>query len=355
MVIGIDNSPLVSTHKLAHKIRGTGFYTRNLIDALVAYHPENQYVLFQQGNLPKRKIDIFHYPYFDPFFLSLPFNKKGKTIVTIHDLTPLVFPRLFPVGVRGRVKYEIQKKLAKRTDAVITDSDSSKKDIERIMGMSPAKVFSIPLAAGEHFKKIDVARKIKDELLKKYDLPEKFALYVGDATPNKNLPVLMDAIKIAQIPLVLVGGALAKQDVDYTHPWNRDIEYVQHAARDNSSIKILGFVPDEDLVLLYNMAVVFVFPSVYEGFGLPVLEAASCGCPVITTKGGSIPEVMGDAGIYIKPNDEQSLAQEILSFFKDENKRLRYSKRGILQSEKFSWKKTADNTAKIYEKVYSEA
>ncbi len=354
MVIGIDNSPLVSTHKLAHKIRGTGFYTKNLINALATYHPENEYVMFQQGNIPKRKIDLFHYPYFDPFFLSLPFKKNGKTIITIHDLTPLVFPRLFPTGIKGKLKYTIQKKLAKKADAIITDSVSSKKDIERLMGIASGKVFSVPLAAGEHFKKMNIAKRQKEEFLQKYNLPEKFVLYVGDATPNKNLPRLIDAVEIAHVPLVLVGGAIAKKDIDLTHPWNKDIAYVQSLAEKNKDIKILGFVPDDDLVLLYNLATVFVFPSLYEGFGLPVLEAATCGCPIITTKGGSVPEVIGDASVYIDPHNKQALAKEISSFFKDEKLRLEFSKKGIRQSEKFSWKITADNTTKIYEQVYKQ-
>src|SRR5437773_2771673 len=98
MLIGIDNSPLVSSSKLAHKIRGTGFYTKHLIEALQEYHPENEYVFFTQEEKRGRKLDIYHYPYFEPFFLSLPFKKRGKTVITIHDLTPLVFPEMFPVG-----------------------------------------------------------------------------------------------------------------------------------------------------------------------------------------------------------------------------------------------------------------
>lgn len=355
MIIGIDNSPLVSTHKLAHKIRGTGFYTKHLIEALEKYHPENEYVLFQQGIKITKQIDIFHYPYFDPFFLTLPFKKLDKTIITIHDLTPIVFPELFPIGVKGRVKYSIQKLISKRANAIITDSESSKKDIMKLLGIKSNKVFSIPLAAGEHFKKTPMDKVKKENFLKRFGLPEKFALYVGDATPNKNLPALVDAIRIADVPLVIVGGAIAKEDIDRRHPWNKDIVYVQQAAFKNKKIKILGFVSDEDLVSIYNNATVFVFPSLYEGFGLPLLEAASCGCPVITAKNGSIPEVMGDAGVYINPQNPYDIAKEISSFFTDEKKRNEYMKKGLAQAENFSWKQTADRTIKVYEKIYTEA
>lgn len=354
MVIGIDNSPLVSTHKLAHKIRGTGFYIKNLISALETYYPENKYITFTQGGKIFQKVDILHFPYFEPFFLSLPFRKTGKTIITIHDLTPLVYPKLFPVGVKGKIKYRIQKYIARYADAIITDSESSKKDIQKLLHISPDKVFSVPLAAGEQFKCIEISKKRQKELRDKYLLPEKFALYVGDATPNKNLRVLVDAVSMSNVPLVMVGGALAKEDMDLSHPWNVDVVYVKSAAEKNMNIKILGFVPDEELVELYNMARLFVFPSMYEGFGLPLLEAAACGCPIVTTKGGSIPEVIGDACIYADPSDAQDMAKKIKQLYVDDSLHNEYAKKGVAQAAKFSWKKTAQSTMQVYEKVFNK-
>ncbi len=354
MIIGIDNSPLVSTHKLAHKIRGTGFYTKNLIESLKKYHPENEYILFVQGDKLPSSIELLHYPYFDPFFLSLPLLKKVKSVVTIHDLTPLVFPKLFPVGIKGSIKYKIQKTLVKNYEAIITDSNSSKKDIEKNMHISPQDIFSVYLAAGEHFKKINISEKRRKELYSKYTLPETFVLYVGDATPNKNLARLVDSAILANVPLLLVGGALENSNVKI-HPWTKDLLYVQKIAKENKNIRILGFVPDDDLVALYNLASVFVFPSLYEGFGLPVLEAASCGCPVITSKSGSLPEVMGDAAYYVNPENTAEIAQAIRVFVTDGKMRTDYSKKAISQSGKFSWKATADATIKVYEKVLKEA
>ncbi len=350
MVIGIDNSPLVSTHKLAHKIRGTGFYTKNLIEALRDFHPENKYELFTQGEKLSKHIDIIHYPYFDPFFLSLPLTKTKKSVITIHDLTPLLFPKMFPIGIKGAIKYFIQKNLARNYDAIITDSESSKKDIVRLMGIKPEKVFPIHLAAANHFKKIkisDIDRKILQE---KYQLPEKFALYVGDATPNKNLKNILDACFLSNIPLVLAGGALGKTEVD-SHPWNKDLLYVQMIASDHKDIRILGYVPDMDLVQLYNMAEVFVFPSLYEGFGLPILEAAACGCPVITSQAGSIPEVAGEAGYYVDPLNVKEISHAINTLSSNKKIHSEYSEKGLTQAEKFSWKKTSDSTIKVYEKV----
>lgn len=354
MVIGIDNSPLVSTHKLAHKIRGTGFYIKHLLDALELYYPENRYKTFTQGGKISEKVDILHFPYFEPFFLSLPFRKTHKTIVTIHDLTPIIFPELFPVGIKGKVKYQIQKMIVKYADAIITDSESSKKDIEKFLKISSEKVFSVPLASGEQFKVIDISKKRKNELLEKYSLPEKFALYVGDATPNKNLKTLMSAISISHIPLVMVGGALAKDDIDSSHPWNTELVSVREASKNNKNIYILGFVPDEELVELYNMARLFIFPSLYEGFGLPLLEAAACGCPVITTKGGSIPEVIGEAALYVNPLDIHDMASKMQSMYDDDAIHDSYVKKGIAQAAKFSWEKTAERTVQVYEKVFKK-
>ena len=355
MVVGLDNSPLVSTHKLAHKIRGSGFYIKNLLEALEKYHPEHKYVTFTQGEKLNSNLNLFHYPYFEPFFLSLPFKKRGKTIITIHDLTPLLFPEMFSVGMRGRVKYQIQKFIAKNADAVITDSNSSKKDIEKLMGIASNKVFSVPLAAAPHFKILQLSSQDKKKISEKYGLSEKFALYVGDATPNKNLRRLIDAVQISGIPLVMAGGALAKKDVDLSHPWNVDLLYVKQAVEKNSNVKILGFVPDDELVELYNMARVFVFPSLYEGFGLPLLEAAACGCPIITSDRGSIPEVMGSAAIYVNPEDINAIAMKLTEMFTNDNLHAEYVKKGIAQSEMFSWEKTADKTVSVYEKVFKEA
>lgn len=354
MKIAIDHSPLVSTHKIAHAIRGTGFYTKNLIDSLKKYHPENSYHLFTQGEKLPQGIDLFHYPYFDPFFLTLPFKKLGKTIITIHDLTPLVFPDLFPIGMKGKIKLKIQKFLASQADAIITDSQSSKIDIERIFNINPDKVFPVLLAAGEQFKKKHVSAEQRKKLLKKYSIPDTFALYVGDATPNKNLPRLIDAFEKTDIPLVIAGGAIAKKDIDRSHPWNKDIIYVQEKAQLLGNIFILGFVEDSDLVDLYNIAELFVMPSLYEGFGLPVLEAASCGLPIVTSRSGSIPEVIGEAAIFFDPNNVNDIAEKIDYLLNNEPERKKYAKRAFERSKKFSWEKTADETVSIYEQVVSK-
>ncbi len=348
MRVGINQTPLHSPQK----IQGTGSYTKNLIYSLKKYHPGNEYVLFEGKNIPP-SVDLVHFPYFEPFFISLPFRKKVKTIVTIHDLIPLVFPKLFPAGIKGNIKLKIQKILAKGVDAVITDSESSKKDIENILKINHNKIFPILLDVSEKFRNLKMSTKEREQLIKRYRIPEDFVLYVGDATPNKNLRRVIEACVSLRLPLVIVGKSFTKDMTD--HPWNKDIIFVQEEAKKNNKLHLLGFVPEEDLVKLYNMATVFAFPSLYEGFGLPVLEAMRCGCSVVTSKGGSIPEVAGEAAVYVDPLSTKSIAEGINKVFKNRDLQLSLSKKGLAQSKNFSWEKTSDLTTEVYEKVFKEA
>lgn len=347
MRIAIDSSPLIS----GYRSRGTGFYSKHLIDSLKKYHPENEYLLFDNNKIPSNS-DLVHYPYFEPFFITLPLKKKIKTIITIHDLTTLKFPDLFPVGIKGKLKLKIQSHIARSADAIITDSGSSKKDIETILNIKSSKIFAIPLAAGDEFEKKDIASQKKEKILSKYKIPEKFALYVGDATGNKNLRRMVDAIVEVGIPIVIIGKVFEKKAE--IHPWNKDLIFVQEKAKENKNIHILGFVPSEDLVDLYNLASVFVFPSLYEGFGLPVLEAASCGVPIVTTKAGSIPEVIGDAAYFVKPLETESIASGVREVLENQTLQEGLSKEGLKQSRKFSWERTADLTVKVYEEVFKK-
>ena len=149
MNIAINVSPL----QTGHKVRGTGFYLVNLKNALLKYFPERKFTFFT-GKI-NESVDLVHYPYFDPFFLSLPLRKNYPLIVTVHDLTPIVFPKHFPIGIKGRLKWYMQKIALKSADAVITDSEASKKDIVRYTDIPGIKVHVVYLAAGEEFKKVE--------------------------------------------------------------------------------------------------------------------------------------------------------------------------------------------------------
>ena len=350
MKVAIDISPLSENRLLSHRVRGTGFYIENLKKFLLKYYPQNEYIFFTKKQKLISEIDLIHYPYFEPFFLTLPFIKHHRIIVTVHDLTPLVFPQNFPAGIKGTIKWQIQKLILNKADAIITDSECSKRDVIRIAGVDEKKVHVVYLAAGKEFQKIDnssILRSIEE----KYQLPEKFILYVGDVTWNKNLPRLIEAIKRINIPLVMVGKALLEKNFDIHNPWNQDLVKVQKLANDDKRIIRLGFIPTEDLVSIYSLATVFAMPSLYEGFGLPILEAMSCGCPVVASKGGSLAEVVGEAGRYIDPYDIDSIAKGISEVFNSPSLQKELSQKGIIQSKKFTWKKTADETMSVYKSV----
>ncbi|MBI2031260.1 MAG: glycosyltransferase family 4 protein [Candidatus Levybacteria bacterium] len=351
MIIGIDISPLEKKNYLQHRVRGTGFYLKNLKKALLKYYPENKYIFFTRGEKLLQKLDLVHYPYFEPFFLTLPFFKKFKTIVTVHDLTPLVFPNYFPRGIKGELRWQIQKKALNKVETIITDSESSKRDISKFAGIDENKISVVYLAAGEEFKRIQNSEFKIQNLRKKYSLPESFVLYVGDVTWNKNLPRLIEAIKKTNLKIVMIGEALISKDYDIDNPWNQDLRKIQEMIRNDGRFIRLGFVDQKDLVSLYNYASVFAMPSLYEGFGLPILEAMSCGCPVVTSREGSIPEVAEDAVFYVDPYDANSIREGIEEVFSNTNLQKELSEKGSIQSKKFSWQKTAKETNAVYEEV----
>lgn len=346
MRIAIDISPLST----GHKVRGVGFYLLHLKNALQKYFPENEYIFFTHEKGISTKVDVVHYPYFDPFFLTLPFIKKYPTIVTIHDLTPIVFQKYFPVGIKGRVKWRVQKLSLQTTSGILVDSFCSQKDVHEKANIAKEKITVAYLAAGEMFQKLTSERLQKKSLLKKYQLPEQFALYVGDVTWNKNLPRLVEACIEKNIPLVMVGKALAESNYDTTNPWNVDRNTVLHLAENRKNIIRIGFVDSDELVKLYNLATLFVMPSLYEGFGLGVIEAMSCGTPVITSREGSLPEVGADAVFYTDAYDAHTIGNDIIKLFNDKNQQKILTEKGLIQAKKFNWEKTAQQTIAAYTK-----
>lgn len=336
--------------------RGIGFYTKRLIKALQKVDKKNQYIFFTRGEkLPK--CDLVHYPYFDFFFLTLPLVKSVKTIVTVHDLTPLVFPDKFPKGIKGWVRYLIQKQSLRGADAVMADSENSKRDIVKFIGFPKAKIHVIPLAPEEEFKKLEI-KNWKLEIQKKYSFSGRFILYVGDVNWNKNVPGLVKAfyklrtenleLRTKRLKLVLVGKAFLDENLKESQEINKLIEELD--IRDE--VLKLGFVPDEDLVKIYNLATVYVQSSFYEGFGLPVLEAMACGTPVVCANTASLPEVAGKAVVYVDPYDIDDIARGISKVLHyNDTYHCKKVEEGLEWAKKFSWERTAGETIKVYEKV----
>jgi glycosyltransferase involved in cell wall biosynthesis len=338
-----------------HSARGIGLYTKELIDALTQFETAHTYSFFTQPHNIASKADVIHYPSFDPFFLTLPWSKPKPTVVTVHDLIPIAYPKEFPRGVRGGIKWQIQKYFLKRVSSqIITDSNASKTDIVHLAGIDPEIITSVPLAARSAIKVIE-DKKMLSEVRKKYNLNNKYVLYVGDVNWNKNILRILDAfsqcdkIDKKQLQLVLVGKAFLKSDLIETQQIHAHIEKLGIG----SAVLTPGFVPDEDLAALYTMAEVLLYPSVAEGFGFPVLEALSCGCPVITSSTSSLQEIAGPS-VVVDPTKTQDIREGldmVLSWSSE--KRNEMVKKSFAWTTKYTWKKVASETVKVYEKAFS--
>lgn len=342
MRVAIDITPL----QTGHKDRGVGKYTKLLIEALQKYKKEHTYYFFTRGQKVPKNIELIHYPYFDPFFITLPFFFEMPTVITVHDLIPLVFPKHFPSGVWGSVNWFIQRKLLLRANRVIVDSHASGRDVAHIAGISEKNIDVVHLAPSPVFRPVKDS-KIPKKTRTEYKLPEKYILYVGDVNWNKNVLGLLDAVsKLKDTKLVLVGKAL----FEYS-PEAHEIErYIENNNLGDTVMRI-GRVSMEDLVAIYNLASVYIQPSFYEGFGLPVLEAMACGVPVVSSHAASLSEIAGPA-IAIDPGSSEDIARGI-----KEALTLTAAKRRALIAaqnawvENFTWQKVARETVRSYEKA----
>ena len=280
---------------------------------------------------------IYHGPNF-----YLP-SVKGPSVVTIHDISFLTYPQFHPKERVVVLKKEVESAL-KRATKIITDSNFIREEIIDYFGLEEDRVKVAMLASDDSFyprKEAEIA-----DMLAEYDLGyQAYALYTGTIEPRKNLANLIDAYGRLpenlrhRYPLVMAGYK----------GWNNQaiMERIQ-AAEAEGWLKYLGYVPNEHLPLLYSGARLFTFPSIYEGFGLPVLEAMASGVPVMTSDRASLPEVGGDAVAYVDPEDLGSIAKALETGLADQSWREDAIKKGLVQAGSFSWDKCAADTAHIY-------
>jgi glycosyltransferase involved in cell wall biosynthesis len=334
-----------SVLKNGSKTRGVGAYTRELLSALRKTYPKDHFVEVA-GNPYAIASDLVHYPFFDPFFQTLPWKYKQKTIITIHDLIPLKYPTHFKAGIKGRLKWYIQKYRAKLASAIITDSESSAKDIESLMGISKKNIHVVPLASATARTPLSMTAKVR----KLYKLPEQFILYVGDINWNKNVVGLVEAfskLKDTKTHLVLVGKVFSdKPDIPEFHAVMKAIE----DSPKKDLIHFLGYIPSHHLGGIYRAATLYCQPSFDEGFGLPILEAMKAECPVLSSNRGSLPEVGGDAVAYFDP-EKNELASALHDLLTSVSKRTALSMKGIEQVRQFSWEQTAKLTMAVYKSI----
>lgn len=290
--------------------------------------------------------EVVHFTKFNPFFISIPFFKplNQKWVLTIHDLIPLIYPKQYPSGVKGYIKYLINKFLIRKNiDAIITISETSKKDIVRFLGINPEQVFVSYIAAKSAIKKFKKGSYEK-EIREKFKLPEKFILFDHGVNYNKNVPTLIEACKKLGIKLAIVGKETENiGNLDLNHAELRHLRGV-----DFSEVLKLGYVSDEDLNKLFNLATIYVQPSYYEGFGMPPIEAMTVGCPVICSRTQALVEVCADACLYFDPHSSDDLVQKINLMLKDKKTRESYIEKGYKLAKKYSWSKNANEISKIY-------
>ena len=340
--VAVDISPTIGDHR----VRGIGTYTEQLVSQFKKGKWQIDFDFFKDPKSPP-PTDIIHHPYFDLFFHTLPIRKTALRVVTIHDVIPLLFPKYFPRGIKGNIDLFLQKKALKNVDAVICDSQTSRRDIVAQLSFPNDKIHVVYLAAGQNFKKI-TSRQSLGKVAKEFKLFSKFVLYVGDVNWHKNIETLLQAVKIARVNLVLVGSAFQNKYLPQTVSIDQKINKLGLYHR----IIKTGYVQQKELVTLYNLAHVTLLPSFYEGFGLPVLESMACGTPVICSKVASLSEIGGKVAIFCDPKDPKEIAAKInfvFHFKKDQREKLSYDCQK--HASAFSWEKVASQTISIYKSV----
>jgi len=268
----------------------------------------------------------------------IPFFVNAKKIVTIHDLAYFLpeynaYPLVDTIYMKIMIKSSII-----RADKIIAVSENTKNDIIHLLDIPEGKIKVIYEAADEKYKIIK-NKKGLEMVRKKYNLPERFILFTGGISPRKNLVRLIDAFNQIsdKIPhdLVLTGGNGCRN--------SKELELIES----NERIKKIGYVSDEDMSYLYNLAEVYVYPSLYEGFGLPVLEAQACGCPLIASKVASIEEVGGKNVLYVNPDDVSDIKGTLLKAIQDENLRNKMVKENFKNVKRFCWNKSSAQLLEI--------
>jgi glycosyltransferase involved in cell wall biosynthesis len=303
-------------------------------------------VWFEQITFPracqKLGVDLAHVPYF-----GSPLAPTVPTVVTIHDLIPMILPE-YRGNIRVRLYTSLVAAAAPQARLILADSEASKRDILGKLGVPEEQVRVIYLAPAPHFQPAESWAQIA-AIQEKYNLPDSFVLYLGGYDVRKNVAALLHAytwVSTAlgdQFPLVLAGQLPDKESTLFPDPLRiaRELEIEEF-------IITPGWIEEEDRPLVYAAATVFVYPSRYEGFGLPVLEAMACATPVVTTDASSLPELAGPAAFQLDPNDTKHMAAPIIRLCTEEASVEEMAQRGLDQVANFTWQKTARQTLLAY-------
>lgn len=376
MRVGIDYTPGVNQRG------GIGRYTRELFRALIAQDTNDEFVLYfnharkqrpaplfpgvknvleKPLGVPDRwmsilwfrlhapvpvdlvtgPVDIFHFPDF-----VLPPVRRGQRVVTVHDLSFLLHPEHADEGLRNYLERTVPISV-RNADFVVVDSANTQNELICLMDADPAKVEVVYPAISDHFRQID-DQELLDGVRSKYSLHFPFLFWVSVIEPRKNVPRLLQAYarlkEEIDIPhRLVIGGGLGWM----YEPVFQTVEELNLA----EDVVFLGYVPDEDLPALYNLADVFIYPSIYEGFGIPPLEAMACGTPVVTSNTSSLPEAVGDAGLMAAPTDVAGIADAIGQILTNPTLRQDLRRRGLERARLFTWQASAEKILSIYRRL----
>ncbi len=360
MRIGLD------ARLLYYQQAGIAQYTQRLLAALAEIDHQNDYLVLQsrkdrrrlvgapnfrrhplwtpphhrweQLTLPLElaplRLDVLHSPDFIP-----PLRRNCRAVITVHDLAFLLFPGL--LTAESQRYYGQIRRAVHSAEAIIAVSASTKRDLIAHTGAPAAKITVVYEAAGPAFRPVTDTAALA-AVRQKYGLPPDFVLFVGTIEPRKNLTTLLKAFQVSSFTFHALKLVIAGRQ-----GWLYE-ETIAQARELGTAVQFIGGVLPEDLPALYSAARLFVLPSLYEGFGLPVLEAMACGTPVVCSHASSLPEVAGDAALLVEPHDVDGLAAALQRALSDEALRRQMIERGLAQAARFSWAKAARETLAVY-------
>ena len=354
---------------------GIGTYVRNLLRQLARLDQETDYVLLcreadvatlsalgpnfrpvvetaghysiaEQFRIPwalrRERVTLFHAPHY-----VLPPLVPCRSVVTIHDCIHLLFPQYLPNRMAltyARLSLALATRKASR---ILTVSQASKQDILRFFDVDPDRIDVIPNGIDERFTHPPAAD-VLERVRERYQLHGPFVLYAGNVKPHKNLERVLEAFHLVRqrdlpdLKLVMIGDDISRY---------ASLRRVVHRYQLHSHVRFLGYLPDDTLGAMYRLASVFVFPSLYEGFGLPPLEAMACGTPVVTSNLSSLPEVTGDAAILVDPYDPEAIAGGLERVLTDPGLHADLQRRGRARAAQFSWEDAARRVRDVYARV----
>ena len=354
---------------------GIGTYLRNLVRGLAKIDQQTEYVLLcrpddketvtslgpnfravpetaahysiaEQLSIPldvrRAHVDLFHAPHY-----VLPVLTPGRTVVTIHDCIHLMFPEYLKHTLGYAYARASMGAAARKADRIFTVSEQSKRDILRFFHVRPEKIVVTPNAIDDRFGIEPTEEEIR-QTRERYQLSHPYILYVGNIKPHKNLERLIEAFHYvrsqgrSELELLIIGDEIGKLQA---------LRRAVHRYNLHRYVRFHGFVADRTLAVLYRLASVFVFPSLYEGFGLPPLEAMASGTPVVTSNVSSLPEVVGDAAVLVDPYDPQAIADGILQVLHSSHLRAELKQRGFARVQAFSWDRSVRRVREVYEEV----